>query len=80
MKDSIYIICDRNGVKDLRKSKPTLTSGQVAVRINVEIPVGYFDRFIPVATVKLPEPPPLTEISIEYDPEVVEPEAIQACR
>lgn len=79
MKDSIYLVCNRNGVTGYRKSKPQLNSGEIAVRIDIVVPSSYFDRFIPTATITLPDPPQLTDndVSIDYDPlEVVEPDPL----
>lgn len=79
MKDSIYLTCNRNGVTGYRKSKPSLNSGEVAIRIDILVPNSYFDRFVPTATITLPDPPPLTDndISVSYDPlEVVEPDPL----
>lgn len=67
MKDSIYIICDKNGVKGYRKNKPPLNSGEVAIRVDIVVPTAYFERFVPTVNLTIPEPPPLAGVSVEYD-------------
>lgn len=46
MKDTIYLIISRNGVKELRKNPPDLSSGQVAVRLKVEVSDKFFKNFV----------------------------------
>lgn len=54
MKDTIYLIMDRNGVQALRKTRPKLAAGQVAVRLAVEVDDAYFHRAIPTAELVVP--------------------------
>lgn len=53
MKTSAYIIVTKGGALTLRKVKPTLHSGQVAVKINIEMSDKFFERFIPEATLNI---------------------------
>lgn len=54
MKDSIYLIMNRNGVKGTRKTRPNLAVGEVAVLLRVEVDNQYFDRSIPAVDLHVP--------------------------
>ncbi len=49
--DSVYLVCtrDRYGfrITEMRKNKPAMKSGQVAVKVKLRIPKQTFDEFIP---------------------------------
>ena len=53
MKDSIFLIFDRNGVQGYRKTVPPLRAGQYATRIDVTVDDKYFKRIIPIAKMEL---------------------------
>lgn len=55
MKDTIYLVVERNGVKELRKNVPNLNSGQVTIRLKVEISDKFFARFIPDVLLAIPD-------------------------
>lgn len=57
MLERVYLIFDSDGFVACRKNQPNLASGQIAVRVAVEIPNKWFYRSIPQATISLPEPP-----------------------
>lgn len=54
MKDSIYLIMNRNGVKGTRKTRPNLAAGEVAVLLRVEVDNEYFNRAIPAVDLHVP--------------------------
>lgn len=51
----VYLIVSSNGSVTVRKQKPSLGSDQVAIRLELEIPKKFFERFIPTVGVKIPE-------------------------
>lgn len=55
MKADVYLILNRFGVQGFRKSKPSLTSGQIAVKVKLDVSDKYFDRFIPETSITLEE-------------------------
>ena len=55
MKDNVYLIMDKNGARQMRKTKPKLSSGEVAVQLEIEISDEFFERFIPVANLEIPD-------------------------
>lgn len=62
MKDTIYLICDTNGVRKLVKNPPRVKPGQVAVKVLV----GIDDRAMmppPMAEVKLNVELPIPELN-----------------
>jgi hypothetical protein len=74
MKDTVYITMNRSGAVSMRKSKPKLNSGQVAVRINLAVPDTFFDRFIPEVNIEVPNTAlihPRIEAEVEIEPEVL---------
>lgn len=66
MKVSNWLIINKNGVKSVRKSKPSLDWDEIAVKINLEIPNELFQRPTIEATVKVVDVP-----NNAYDPDVV---------
>ena len=42
-------------VVSFTKSKPALSSNQIAVAVNVNVPVAFFERLTPVIDIQLPE-------------------------
>ena len=60
MKDSAYLIIEKGGIQMLRKNRPDLHAGQVAVKIQVDVSDAYFDRHIPQAHLTLAEEDILT--------------------
>lgn len=55
MKDTAYLILNKNGVVALRKTHPNLSGGEAAVRLQVEIPDAVFRKFVPEATLSIGE-------------------------
>lgn len=55
MTTAVYIIMTKSGVVDMRKQIPKLNSGQVAVKINLEVSDLFFDRFVPEVNVSIPD-------------------------
>ena len=53
MKDAIYLVFDRYGVKSMRKSVPPLKAGEYATRIDIVVDDKYFKRIIPIAKMEL---------------------------
>lgn len=53
MKDTVYIIFDKNGVRGFRKTIPQLRQGEYATRLDVMVDDKYFKRIIPVAKMEL---------------------------
>jgi hypothetical protein len=72
MKDTCYLVLNSAGVQTLRKTRPNLSAGQVAVRLVVEVDDSYFRRAIPTAELVIPdnfliEP----EITVELEQEPI---------
>ena len=44
MKDTCYLVISSAGIQSLRKTRPNLSAGQVAVRLVVEVDDSYFRR------------------------------------
>lgn len=68
MKDVAYLIITKSGVQALRKTRPQLNSGEVAVRLRLTVPDEFFERIIPDAEIIIPEEAVLTppiEVGIE---------------
>lgn len=55
MIDSAYVIFNKRGVVGLRKTKPALRSGEVAVKMEFSISEKFFDRTIPEAKINIPD-------------------------
>lgn len=66
MKVSNWLVINKNGVKTVRKSKPSLDWDEIAVKINLEIPNELFQRPTIEATVKVTDVP-----NTAYEPELV---------
>lgn len=73
MKDQIYIIMNRKGAVAMRKTKPQLNSGEVAIKLGLKITDDFFDRFIPEAQFDIPESLVITP-DVEVDVETPETE------
>lgn len=61
---SAYLVLERDGrnpsyrpplVAAVRKGKPALESGQIAVKVKLSIPMSLFDTFIPVVEASISE-------------------------
>jgi len=67
MKEVSYLIISKNGIKGVRKSKPSLRADEIAVKVNLDIPNALFEK-------------PLLEATITIDksvaPEKISPEII----
>lgn len=55
----------------MRKNKPSLESGQIAVKVNLKIPMAIFDQFIPVLEAEISAPDAILP-TIEIEPEVAQ--------
>ncbi len=73
---SAYLILERASwrydpprIVAMRKEKPTLTAKQIAVKVNLRIPMALFDQFIPVIQGEISEPDIIAP-AIELEPEV----------
>lgn len=55
MRDTIYLILEKTGAVGIRKGRPNLNAGQVAVRLQITISDGFFDRFIPDVSIDIPD-------------------------
>lgn len=66
MKVSNWLVINKNGVKTVRKSKPSLDWDEIAVKLNIEIPNELFQRPTIEATVKVTDVP-----NNAYDPDVI---------
>lgn len=68
MQDTVYLIVNENGAKAMRKTRPDLAGGEVAVRLRLEVPDEFFHRAIPEARIVFPEDMVVTPpISIEIE-------------
>lgn len=84
MRDSAYLIINQDKIVAMRKQKPQLSSGQVAVQVHVNLPDAYFKRFIPEATLEIPEAAvlrPPVEVALnpkpaEFTPETIDPSTV----
>lgn len=66
MRDYVYLIFDKRGVRNMVKRQPTLKGGQYAVKVNVEVEDSFFRQPIPEETITLngddnPQPEPGVE-------------------
>ena len=66
MKVSNWLVINRNGVKTVRKSKPSLDWDEIAVKLNLEIPDELFRRPTIEASVKVTDVP-----NTVYEPELI---------
>lgn len=66
MKVSNWLVINRNGVKTVRKSKPSLEFDEIAVKLNIEIPNELFQRPTIEASVKVVDVP-----NNAYEPDVI---------
>jgi len=58
MKDKIYILFSRNGIRSLTKktkNMKSLPSGTYMAELNLEVDNGFFDKQIPKFNIKLDE-------------------------
>lgn len=42
MKDACYLTLNRNGIKKMTKSEPSLDAGEIAVKVHVEVDARHF--------------------------------------
>lgn len=66
MKVSNWLVINRNGVKTVRKSKPSLDWDEIAVKLNLEIPDELFRRPTIEASVKVTDVP-----NTVYQPDLI---------
>lgn len=70
MRDTIYLILERDGAVAIRKNVPNLNSGQVAVRLKLEISDKFFNRFVPQVNLSIPDSmviQPEVRVEVEED-------------
>ncbi len=53
MKDTIFLIFDKNGITGTRKTIPPLKAGEYSTRIDVTVDDKYFKRIIPIAKMEI---------------------------
>lgn len=53
MKDTIWLICNSNGVTKMLKSEPKCAKGEIAITVNVRVPDEAFKEWKPTATLQL---------------------------
>lgn len=68
MKDGIYLICNDYEVVGIRKNRPNLKGGEIAILLDIAIPDTYFRQYGPTAYITLNEPVP-TVVNIKYEPD-----------
>ncbi len=66
MKQSSWLIVNRNGIKGVRKTRPALDWDEIAIKINLEIPKELFDRPTIEATLEVKDVP-----NNAYRPDIV---------
>ena len=66
MKVSNWLVINKNGVKTVRKSKPSLDWDEIAVKLNIEIPNELFQRPTIEANVRVTDVP-----NTVYEPELI---------
>ena len=42
-------------IRNMTKTKPSLKPGELAIKVNVELPASVFEQAVPEATISLPE-------------------------
>jgi len=67
MKDTIYLVFNRDGISAMRKTLPQLRAGEYAPRLDVNVDDKYFKRIIPIAKMELDDKF-LIEPKIELEP------------
>lgn len=58
MKDSGYLVFNEKRLlrfKNLKGGSPKLDSGEFAIKINLEIPKDFFEKYLPIANIKVNE-------------------------
>lgn len=66
MKQSSWLIINKNGVKGVRKTRPALEWDEIAIKINLEIPKELFERPTIEATLEVKDVP-----NNAYRPDIV---------
>lgn len=66
MKVSNWLVINKNGVKAVRKTKPSLDWDEIAVKINLDVPKELFDRPTLEATLQVKDVP-----NNAYKPDVI---------
>lgn len=69
MKDTIFLIFNKDGIVGMRKTIPPLKAGEYATRLDVLVDDKYFKRIIPIAKMELDDKF-LIEPKIELEPVV----------
>lgn len=69
MKDTVYLIVNKNGVHGMRKTPPDLKGGEHAVRLQVNVDDRFFKAAIPTALLEIGEEFLITpEIDVDIEP------------
>lgn len=56
MKADCYLVLTKTkGVTDMKKNKPRLYAGQIAVKLNLDLSDHFFDQYIPEITLTVPD-------------------------
>lgn len=66
MKTSSWLVVGHNGIRSVRKSKPSLNWDEIAVKVAIEIPDELFKRPVIEAKIEIKDVP-----NNAYDPEIV---------
>lgn len=80
MKTTIHLLCDAGGVRKMSKGVPSISRGQIAVRLHITVPDGVFKTFIPAAFIEVPESAvimPTIEV-VQPEPQVLDGEAARS--
>lgn len=71
MKDVIYIVFNKYGVRGIRKTLPQLRSGEFATKLVLKVDDKFFKQIVPEATMELDDKF-LIEPKIELSPQPIE--------
>jgi len=55
MKETFYLVINKNGADRIRKSRPALNAGEIAAKLTLSISDKFFERFIPSAELEIPD-------------------------
>ncbi len=70
MKTTCYLIISENGSVEVRKRRPDMSAGQVAVKLRLDISDRFFDRFIPNVEMSIPDEAVIEpDIQVTYEVE-----------
>ncbi len=55
MKDTVYLVFDESGIREMKKRSPALKQGEYAVCLNFEVPDAIFEDRFPEVDIQIPE-------------------------